>query len=315
MRVLLTSVGAKVSLVRAFKESGAHVVGVDTDIAATAATFCDQFFVSPQDSAPDFEAFFRNVCVQKKIELIVPTRNGELLFWATRDKTWPKIAVSRPKCVEICLKKSRLAAFLKKHHLPYVETVDVATALTDKNLTFPMIAKPDTGAGAIGCTTVYCVEQLRHIPRNYVVQPILSGEEYTLNAYVSKEGRCVCVVPHKRIHVVGGEVDRAETVYNADMMALAKNFIQSMDGLRGPLNIQIFYDPSVATIHGIVDVNVRFGGGYPLTHAAGAHFAQWLVDEANDQSLPNTVRWQSGLKMSRYRESLFEATQAATWHT
>jgi carbamoyl-phosphate synthase large subunit len=72
---------------------------------------------------------------------------------------------------------------------------------------------------------------------------------------------------------------------------------ERLDGLRGPMNVQIFCDGEDVNV---IEINLRFGGGYPLAHHAGARFAQWLVDETIGGKSIRSEGWTEGLVMLRY---------------
>ena len=56
----------------------------------------------------------------------------------------------------------------------------------------------------------------------------------------------------------------------------------------------------------VIELNPRFGGGFPLALEAGARFPEWLIEDILD--LPSTARadmWQDGLVMLRWDEGIF----------
>ena len=59
----------------------------------------------------------------------------------------------------------------------------------------------------------------------------------------------------------------------------------SFIGQPGNLDVDLFYDGDKITV---LELNARFGGGYPFTHAAGANFAAarvaWLTGGVPDPS-------------------------------
>jgi carbamoyl-phosphate synthase large subunit len=62
----------------------------------------------------------------------------------------------------------------------------------------------------------------------------------------------------------------------------------------------------------VIEINPRFGGGYPLSHAAGADFPRWLLEEA--LGLPSSAAagaWRDGLVMLRYDDAVFVDRDAA----
>ena len=119
-------------------------------------------------------------------------------------------------------------------------------------------------------------------------------------------GHCRCLIPHRRLEVVDGEVNRAITVKDARLISLGRSIAEALPGAYGPLNIQVIYISENERFN-VIDINPRFGGGYPLAHAAGGRFTDWLIAETRGE-LARFVEdnWIDGLSMVRYRESLFE---------
>jgi len=76
--------------------------------------------------------------------------------------------------------------------------------------------------------------------------------------------------------------------------------LKRLDGARGCVTVQVFGDPDTQRVKAL-EINPRFGGGYPLAQAAGAEFPDWLIRE---YFLGETVnffdRWEENLIMLRY---------------
>lgn len=90
-RVLITSVGRKISLIRAFKEAGWHVIGTDSDPTAVALQFCDEVLGVEE-------------CEH---HLVIPTRDAELLQYAGLP-----FSASR-ETIETCLDKFKFYKWCK----------------------------------------------------------------------------------------------------------------------------------------------------------------------------------------------------------
>ena len=91
-------------------------------------------------------------------------------------------------------------------------------------------------------------------------------------------------------------------------MELACLVAEALPGARGPMNIQCFLDVD-GTI-AIIEINARFGGGYPLAHQAGARFTDWLLDEQEGRSVGCYDGWTDDLAMLRYDEAVFTTGKA-----
>jgi carbamoyl-phosphate synthase large subunit len=139
---------------------------------------------------------------------------------------------------------------------------------------------------------------------NVIVQELITGREHTINVFVNSAGQCICAVPHIRMEVRAGEVSKARTVKNPALMQLARQVVELLPGAYGALNVQCFVtaDDDIR----IIEINARFGGGYPLAHRAGAKMTRWLLDDTLGAG-PTTYYdgWEDDLLMLRYDEAVF----------
>jgi carbamoyl-phosphate synthase large subunit len=130
---------------------------------------------------------------------------------------------------------------------------------------------------------------------------VCTGSEYTVNLYIDLQGALRAIAPHRRIEVRDGEVSKAITVRDSRLEDLARALVQAIPGLRGPVCFQVFMEDAKDQMPRITDINARFGGGYPLAHAAGAEFTTFLLAEQVGLEFdfsPNNFR--DGVVMLRY---------------
>jgi carbamoyl-phosphate synthase large subunit len=68
--------------------------------------------------------------------------------------------------------------------------------------------------------------------------------------------------------------------------------------------VQLFFHRLSGSILGI-EINPRFGGGYPLSYRAGANFPAMLIEEYYLQnSIEYSDHWESDLLMLRYDDEV-----------
>ena len=61
----------------------------------------------------------------------------------------------------------------------------------------------------------------------------------------------------------------------------------------------------------MIELNPRFGGGYPIAHATGANFIRWLIDEVRGQPIPEpNDNWRNGVAMIRWEDAVFTTAEA-----
>ena len=127
---------------------------------------------------------------------------------------------------------------------------------------------------------------------------------------VDRSGRCVSAVARQRIEVRAGEVSKAVTVRNPSVLTVARGVAEALPGAYGVMNIQIFHDTDTDAVN-VIEVNPRYGGGFPLSFEAGAWFPRWFLEEVLGQ--PSTAHddWRADLVMLRYDAAVFVARSEA----
>ncbi len=316
MKLLLTSAGRRNQLLECFRSSAASLRMPLKVLAAelrphlsTACRSADEVFTVPACDSPGYVRALLEICEREKVGLLVPTIDPELgpLSQAASDfaKVGTRVVVSHPEAVRVARDKLATVEALAKAGLPTPRSLLLRDFLADPtSLQGPIIAKPLAGSSSAGIIRPRSLKELAGLPpEGYVVQEYWSGEEYTVNVFVDQTGRMMSAVPHLRMSVRSGEVSQGRTVKQPELLAAADCLTRALPGLRGPACFQAIVraDGSV----GIFEVNARFGGGYPLTHDAGAHFTQWLLEEA--AGLPSTANstWEEGVLMLRYDAAFF----------
>jgi carbamoyl-phosphate synthase large subunit len=81
-------------------------------------------------------------------------------------------------------------------------------------------------------------------------------------------------------------------------MAAVHCLCRAIEGAYGPLTVQLFKTRSGELE--FIEVNPRFGGGYPLTMHAGADFAEYLLRDLRGDELEYDSGWADGTLMLRY---------------
>jgi carbamoyl-phosphate synthase large subunit len=99
-------------------------------------------------------------------------------------------------------------------------------------------------------------------------------------------------------------VTKAVTVRSSALEDVAARVAERLPGAYGPLTVQVFSDEDGGLA--VIEVNARFGGGFPLAREAGADHPRWLVEEvAGLTSTADRGAWRPGLVMLRYDAAVF----------
>jgi carbamoyl-phosphate synthase large subunit len=323
--VLVSSAGRRVELLRGFRRA-LHDLGLDGKVIATDATWyssafhdADEGVVVPRLDDPAFVPALLEVCEKHSVDLIVPTIDTEMPVWvANRDlftAAGATVALSSAEVVDIAADKQRTHDWLVANGFPTVGQATPEAVLADPSAwDFPLIVKPRFGSAGIGVGVVDDAEDLAAAVRHaeagsMVVQTLARGREHTIDVLADREGRSVCAVPRRRIEVRAGEVSKGVTVRSARLQDLAARVCAALPGAFGTITVQGFVDgdpDDPASPVALIEINARYGGGFPLALRAGADFPRWQLEEL--LGLPSTAAadaWRAGLVMLRYDAAVF----------
>jgi carbamoyl-phosphate synthase large subunit len=315
--ILISSAGRRVGLLACVHESVVHsgrtaeIFTIDCGSSAPATFVSDRTFRVHRCTDADFIDQVFRLCEEQNIGLVIPTIDTELPVYATNAERLSEagvtVCISSPETIRICNNKISTHRWFVDNGFPTVRQTDVASAMScQQDWPLPLIAKPYDGSASLGIRRIEThldLEAAAESGPQFIVQEIAAGMEFTINVYVGRPGKCLCAVPHWRMEVRAGEVSKGLTFKDARLMQLARTVAETLPGAYGPLNIQGFLDAS-GTIK-LIEVNARFGGGYPLAHRAGARFTDWLLDELDGKSVPYTEDWIDDLAMLRYDDAVF----------
>lgn len=307
--VLLLSAGRRVALLQAFQRElaarfpSSAVYATDLNPALSAACqVADKAFALPRVTAAGYVDRLLELCVAQRVGLVVPTIDTELLDLArARDRfarEGVQVVVSDEPLTRRCRDKRQAAALFEELRMaaPLVMAPDA--------LCFPCFAKPYDGSRSVRAvklaTAADLTEAMRADPELMFTEYVDgSHDEYTVDAYFGRAGNLCCLVPRHRVEVRDGEsskgVTRRNHVYDYLLQRLGR-----IEGARGCLTLQLFAHPGRTHYVG-VEINPRFGGGYPLSYAAGANYPGWLIDEyLLERDIPFFDGWEADLLMLRY---------------
>lgn len=291
------------------RAGGGRVLAADAAPHAPAALLADAWRRVPRCTEGGFTAALLEFCVSERVALLVPTIDTELPMLARAAGEFARagvhIAISSPETIGIAADKIATHAWLVRQGFPTVRQTDPETALREREQwPLPLIGKPRGGSASVGVRHIHSVAELAAVSGDgMIVQEVAAGREFTVNLYVDRRGRCRCAVPHWRMEVRAGEVAKGLTVKNRALMALAARVAEALPGARGPLNVQCFVDGEGAMR--IIEINARFGGGYPLADRAGARFADWLLEELAGRDVAPCDDWTDQLAMLRFDEAVY----------
>jgi carbamoyl-phosphate synthase large subunit len=317
LNILITCVGRRVSLVRHFQRAlGAEgvpgrVLGADKNIYSAAMHVVDEPRIVPPIDQPGYVDALLEIVRREGVRLVVPTADFDLQVLSRNherfNRAGARLMTGVPQTTDVCRDKIKTYRFFLDNGFPTPATWTAAEAVGRSDVKLPLFIKPRRGSAAKGNFIARTSEQLAGLAsmtEDAICQELVRGAEHTLDVFVDFDGAVRCVVPRRRLEVRGGEVTKSRTVRHAGMIEGGRRVVEALGGCLGVVTIQLFLCEDDALK--FIEINPRFGGGVPLSIAAGADFPLWIVRRmlGRDPQI-DPQAWEDGLTMLRYDEEIF----------
>ncbi|MDE6339521.1 MAG: ATP-grasp domain-containing protein [Muribaculaceae bacterium] len=312
--ILITSVGKRVALVRAFKETlyryfpNAKVLTTDMNPKMAPASYASDGCIKvPRVTSEDYIGILLEICITYKVGIIVPTIDTELAILSANKKIFENygthVCVSEYDFVMMCRDKRNTGSFFESVGIRIPKQID------KYNPQFPMFAKPYDGSLSADLhyikkpedLTADIIQNPKLIFMEYIDKTIY--KEYTVDMYFGRDNYLKMAVPRERIEIRAGEINKGRTVKRF-LEPFIHEHMSYVKGCEGCICGQFFYNGD-SDIVGI-EINPRFGGGYPLSYAAGANYPEFLIKEyLLGENLDYSSAWRDNLLMLRYDDAYY----------
>ncbi len=309
MRILITSCGKRDYLVNWFvlaagPKGTVHVGNSHEDSPCFALGV--PHVVTPLIASPAYIPFLLDYCRENHIDLVCPLfdedvhclalhgdqfrEQGTLVLGPQRELA--RLAIDKWAAHQWLTARGILTPFTA------IDLKVVRSGLEREEISFPLMVKPRYGMGSIDVYIVHNWDELLqtfsfltqrcHSPSgltdksgahgggDVLVQKRLVGDEFGVDVLNDLKGKPVAVVPKRKLSMSAGETWVAATVRSTDLHRLGMQLGEEL-GHVGNLDCDIFVVDGVPVV---LELNVRFGGGYPFSHFSGVDFprciAAWL---------------------------------------
>jgi carbamoyl-phosphate synthase large subunit len=303
--ILITSAGRRVSLVRMFKKELNHFF--PTAKLYTTDYQSDGSFKVVKNDADGYIKELLDLAIKYDIKIIIPTIDTGLQILANQRDLFLQfgihLIISSSNLIEVCRDKRKTSAFFTH------KSIDTPRIFEKDQLQFPLFIKPYDGSMSIDTFHITSSDEItsQHLSNSkFMFMEYVDSscyEEFTIDMYYDRHSVLKCLVPRKRIEVRGGEINKGITVKKF-VFDFLKEKLAFIEGAMGCLTMQVFYNAETDSIKAL-EINPRFGGGYPLSYLAGANYPRYIIQEyLLNQSLPYFEDWEENLLMLRYDDEV-----------
>lgn len=318
MNVLLTSAGRRTSLTRAF-QSAAHTLGGrvwagDMDPLAAALQVADESVVLPPVDSSEYTSVLTEHVHTHEIDLLVPLIDTELGILAEAREQFREagchLLTSNASLIDLTFDK-----WASLQHFSAQQIRTPATWRPDHSSPDewpdPVFVKPRRGSASQNACQMSRDKAARAVSGldAPIVQEVITAPEITVDALFDLEGTLIHYVPRLRIRTEAGESIQGRTLPHDEWAPWLERVLRRVGslGARGPITMQAFRTEPDPTFS---EINPRFGGGFPLAHAAGARYPTWILEMCSGTSIsPRFGDYTEGLCMTRaYTEWFVESS-------
>ena len=316
MNILFTCAGRHTYLLKYFKENMGgddKIIATDMQLSAPALQAADVRIQVPAVYSKDYIDITLEICKKHKVDALIGLNDLELPILAENKSKFEAegvtVIVSSPQVIDLCFDKYKTAQWTESIGLnapkTYVRLADAKAALAAGEISFPLFMKPRWGSGSIGLETIEDMEELdiyynllfkkikktilatASVGDEYImIQEKLTGKEFGLDVMNDLQGNNVGVSVKQKLAMRAGETDKAITVDLPEVRKMGETIGRELKHI-GNLDVDIMQRANGD--YCVLELNPRFGGGYPFSYEAGVNLPkailQWLKGEPVDTKI------------------------------
>lgn len=311
--IIISSAGRRLYLIDWFREAfealdiEGRVVVAENDPTSSSASYGDVGRSLPKYDDPDYGRELMSLVAEFDAKILISANDYELIHVHVNSglaNSLRETGVLVPGVSAAwqagCADKLQMAKMLASIEVPTPATVsgaddqgiDELSARADE-----FVVKHRFGSGSSGLRVV-SADQVRQAVTeaalsapaagghpgtrdDVVVQPKLPGAEYGVDIIgsLTDGGMLSGVLARRKVRMRAGETDKAVTV-DAAPFARISELIAGASDLTGLIDVDVFVDDFGEA--SVIDINPRFGGGYPFVHLAGADVPLYYLSQAFD---------------------------------
>jgi carbamoyl-phosphate synthase large subunit len=266
------------------------------------------FHLCPLISDDHYWIAIKNLINKFGLDFYIPLIDEEIVYAKRNIEGYHGVKVISPTAhfSELCLNKFELMKILRNENIS-----DVSSYTGDNyhsELEFPIFIKPISGRGSRGIMKVKEQNQLDayymlegYTPDEILIQPLLSGVEYTVGALTNNLNDLLCI-SSKRIIKKKGITQIAVTENNSAIDLVVEKIVKVLKPC-GPFNVQLIITP-LNEIK-IFEINPRFSTTTIMEIEGGLNPVKAYMDYYNKNYTDRFKYPLENLYLHRRWENLF----------
>ena len=291
MNILFTCAGRRNYLINFFKDElngEGLVIAADMQMTAPAMASADRKIIVPPVYASNYIDSLLDICKSHEVRAVVSLNDLELPILADNidkfDAIGSKIIVAPSEAIDIAFDKKRTIEFATalgiETPLTFTCIDDAIQAIQSGELHFPLVVKPRWGSASIGLEfptnlvelelafrllslrlgrTMLAEASQADFENSILIQEKIEGIEFGVDVLNDFNGCTRQVYVKEKLAMRAGETDKSVLRNHPEIESLDCDFFEKNGR---------YY---------LLELNPRFGGGYPFTHMSGGNYVAAIL--------------------------------------
>lgn len=314
MNILITSVGTRVKIVEYFKrelKGIGKVIATDMSNLAPALYEADKFYIVPQIHDSTYIDKLLDICKKENVNCLFTLIDPELSLLAKNMDKFLEIGVkplvSKYDAIELAFDKYKMFTYLCssgfKTPKTYIDKNEFYNDLNNKKINFPILVKPCKGSASINIIKINTKEELDVLIENnkeLIIQEFVEGKEIGADVYIDPiSKKVVSIFTKEKIKMRAGETDKSRSFKDEKLFKLITELAQKI-GYEYMIDLDII---KTNNEYYILEINPRFGGGYPHAYELGVNFPKLIINSVNRiENKENIGNYTENAYMMKYNE-------------
>ncbi len=326
INILFTCAGRRNYLINYFKEAlngEGNIIAADEQMSAPAMVDADIALKVPNIYDDNYIEELLKIVKTHSVTGIISLNDFELPILSKNkdlfEEYGTKVIVSNPDVISIGFDKWKTYNFLKelKINTPktYIKLEKAIEDIENGSLKFPLVLKPRWGSASLG---IDFPESMKELKLSYKLQKIklkrsifnkvnkkdqkdviliqekLDGKEYGMDIVNDFKGNYYGSFAKEKLAMRSGETDKAKSIIDERFERLGKKISQNLKHIGNVDSDMLVVNDKLY----LLEINPRFGGGYPFSHEAGVNIAAIYIELLKGGSIENLTKY------NNYKENM-----------
>lgn len=326
--IVFTCAGRRNYLINYFKEAlggRGQVFATDQSVTAPAMVDADVAIQVPAIYADNYVDSLIDIIGNHQITAVISLNDLELPVLSNNkskiEAAGAQLLVSDPAVINIAFDKWKTFNFINEIGLnspkTFISLQSAQNAIKAGDIAFPLVLKPRWGSASFGIYFPQNEEELQlayklqqselkrsifnEVSKNDIDQAILiqehiKGAEFGMDVLNDFDGNYKGSFAREKLSMRSGETDKALSVIDPELEQIGEIIGNNLKHI-GNLDCDVFKSGDT---YYVLELNPRFGGGYPFSHEAGVNTAAIYVDWLNSaKNIERHIQYKAGMLFSK----------------